>query len=368
MICTKMQTSYFPYGLPMHGLSSNPQYNRLMYNGNELQTDHALNVYDFNARQQDPQTGRFWAIDPFAESYASISPYTYCAGDPINSADPTGCYIQPIIYDNDLDQRGTGGGGGGLSNYRIANFNAGPDYGKIIEAIDRGEDISQYAKELGSSLVFTSNSSGVYVNQEAAEASNVTIDMGRCTINSDGSVADVSGAKGNGNAYNFFFGDAMTPLTFAIGDQQNGNVSNGILDSPVGNAKIGDAFGIHRNVGSSPHLGTDYKVPIGTLVHTTASGKVVRSQFSSSYGNVVIISHGNNVYTLYGHGSKLLVSNGESVKTNQTIMLSGNTGHSTGPHLHYEVIVAPHGLSSKNFYNDVNIRRCPSKLKNLLNP
>jgi len=126
------QTSYFPYGLPMHGLSSNPQYNRLMYNGNELQTDHALNIYDFNARQQDPQTGRFWAIDPLAESYASISPYAFCAGDPINSADPTGCYIQPVIYDNDiLDQRGTGGGGYGTTNYRIANFNAGPSNAQI---------------------------------------------------------------------------------------------------------------------------------------------------------------------------------------------------------------------------------------------
>jgi len=61
-----------------------------------------------------------------------------------------------------------------------------------------------------------------------------------------------------------------------------------VLNGPVGDANIGDYFGQLRDFGSSPHLGTDYLVPEGTQVHSTAPGTVVRSTFSSSYGNVCI--------------------------------------------------------------------------------
>jgi murein DD-endopeptidase MepM/ murein hydrolase activator NlpD len=144
--------------------------------------------------------------------------------------------------------------------------------------------------------------------------------------------------------------------------------NNRALNSPVGDAPIGDTFRLSRTVGSPVHLGTDYRVNTGTEVHATSNGTVVRAEFSSSYGNVVIIDHGNNVYSLYGHGSELMVENGDEVSTNQVIMLSGNTGHSTGPHLHYEVITSPdYGPSDREFYNNLEIRRSPEDLNELIN-
>jgi murein DD-endopeptidase MepM/ murein hydrolase activator NlpD len=79
-------------------------------------------------------------------------------------------------------------------------------------------------------------------------------------------------------------------------------------------------------VGSNPHKGTDYPVPIGTKVVATAAGKVVNAVFSTTHGNRVIIDHGpsktgeGNVYTLYAHGSKILVKEGQSVKAGEEIM------------------------------------------------
>ena len=107
----------------------------------------------------------------------------------------------------------------------------------------------------------------------------------------------------------------------------------------------------------------------GTEVHATAAGKVARADFSKSYGNTVVVNHGNNIYTLYAHGSRLNVSVGNPVFTNQVIMLSGNTGKpSSGPHLHYEVVVSPYSPSAAAFYGDINLRRSPTDLRKLLNP
>lgn len=85
------------------------------------------------------------------------------------------------------------------------------------------------------------------------------------------------------------------------------------------------------------HTGIDIAVPYGTPVYATESGIVEFCGWSEGYGNLVIIRHRDNSLTYYGHNLKLLVKKGDEVKQGKIIALSGNSGVSTGPHLHFEI-------------------------------
>ena len=85
------------------------------------------------------------------------------------------------------------------------------------------------------------------------------------------------------------------------------------------------------------HEGTDFMVDSGTPIHAAAGGVVVVAQFHPQYGNMIDIDHGNGFTTRYAHASKLLVKVGDVVQRGAVIALSGSTGRSTGPHVHFEV-------------------------------
>lgn len=87
------------------------------------------------------------------------------------------------------------------------------------------------------------------------------------------------------------------------------------------------------------HKGVDWACPIGTSLMASCGGTVVQAGWFSSYGNCVTIRHPDGKMTRYGHMSKVLVSVGQKVDQGQKIGLSGNTGRSTGPHVHFEIIV-----------------------------
>jgi murein DD-endopeptidase MepM/ murein hydrolase activator NlpD len=89
--------------------------------------------------------------------------------------------------------------------------------------------------------------------------------------------------------------------------------------------------------GLAMHAGIDFRAPTGTEIRSTGAGKVVTASFSGGYGNMVEIDHGLGLSTRYGHMSRILVSEGDTVEPGQILGLSGSTGRSTGPHLHYEV-------------------------------
>jgi len=89
--------------------------------------------------------------------------------------------------------------------------------------------------------------------------------------------------------------------------------------------------------GLAMHAGIDFRAPTGTEVHSTGAGKVVTAGFSGGYGNMVEIDHGYGLSTRYGHMSRVLVKEGDTVEAGDLLGLSGSTGRSTGPHLHYEV-------------------------------
>lgn len=91
------------------------------------------------------------------------------------------------------------------------------------------------------------------------------------------------------------------------------------------------------------HTGLDLKVPLNTVVISTAKGVVHQSGYHKNYGNYVLIDHGDRYMTRYAHLSSFEVERGDSVNKGQEIGLTGNTGRSTGPHLHYEVIEVDSG-------------------------
>jgi murein DD-endopeptidase MepM/ murein hydrolase activator NlpD len=85
------------------------------------------------------------------------------------------------------------------------------------------------------------------------------------------------------------------------------------------------------------HDGIDIDVPEGTTVHAAASGKVFFYGEQPGYGNVLIIQHADGYYTLYGHLADSFVFSGQYVEMGQVVAQSGNTGISSGPHLHFEI-------------------------------
>jgi murein DD-endopeptidase MepM/ murein hydrolase activator NlpD len=94
------------------------------------------------------------------------------------------------------------------------------------------------------------------------------------------------------------------------------------------------------------HNGIDIAVPEGTLVRSVASGIVVYAGLRSGYGWTVLVEHDNGMITLCGHNSKINVENGQSVKQGEVIALSGNTGRSTGPHVHFEAWQSGNNITS----------------------
>lgn len=103
------------------------------------------------------------------------------------------------------------------------------------------------------------------------------------------------------------------------------------------------------------HSGVDLTAKTGTKIHATGDGVVKRAQFGRGYGKLILIDHGYNYETIYGHMSKLLVKVGQKVKRGDVIGLVGNTGTSTGPHLHYEIRKNGKAVNPINYYlNDLS--------------
>lgn len=96
-----------------------------------------------------------------------------------------------------------------------------------------------------------------------------------------------------------------------------------------------DPFGSGKRVF---HRGTDIAVPVGTPVQATRKGRVVLAgDDGHGHGSTIVIEHDNGDRTLYGHNSALLVRHGDLVDSGTVVALSGNSGRSTGPHVHYEL-------------------------------
>lgn len=112
--------------------------------------------------------------------------------------------------------------------------------------------------------------------------------------------------------------------------------------APVASGIPGSSFGWRidpLNGRSALHTGLDFPSEPGTPIVAAAGGIVVTQEVHPAYGNMVEIDHGNDLVTRYAHASRVLVKKGDLVKRGQKIAEVGNTGRSTGPHLHFEVLV-----------------------------
>ncbi len=133
--------------------------------------------------------------------------------------------------------------------------------------------------------------------------------------------------------------DALTALEQQLMDER---IRKSLLPTvvPIRGNGIGSGFGwrVDPIVGAGAmHEGIDFQADIGTPVNAAAGGVVVSAEYHPQYGNLIEIDHGNDFSTRYAHLSKIVVKAGQVVKRDQNIGLSGNSGRSTGPHLHFEV-------------------------------
>ncbi|WP_336054370.1 M23 family metallopeptidase [Streptomyces sp. CA2R101] len=115
---------------------------------------------------------------------------------------------------------------------------------------------------------------------------------------------------------------------------------------PVDKYTLGEPFGIAGSHWSHKHSGQDFVVPTGTAVKAVHKGTVIKAGpwgggDGPAYGNAIVIQHDNGTYTQYAHLSQIQVRVGQQVGAGQQIGLSGSTGNSTGPHLHFEVRTGP---------------------------
>lgn len=121
---------------------------------------------------------------------------------------------------------------------------------------------------------------------------------------------------------------------------------------PINGGRLTSNFGPRKapkKGASTNHKGIDWGTPVGTPVYASCGGTVARAGWLSGYGYCIYINHPDGKQTRYAHLSKVLVSAGQSVSQGQKIALSGNTGNSTGPHLHFEIHVGGKAVNPFNY-------------------
>ncbi|MER7464138.1 M23 family metallopeptidase [Streptomyces sp. NPDC097981] len=122
---------------------------------------------------------------------------------------------------------------------------------------------------------------------------------------------------------------------------------------PVARYTLSATFGKGGTMWSHKHSGQDFACPVGTPVKAAHAGVVVKAGprgggDGPAYGNAIVIKHGNRTYSQYAHLSKIQVRIGQKVTKGTKIGLSGNTGNSSGPHLHFEIRTTPNYGSAVN--------------------
>lgn len=133
--------------------------------------------------------------------------------------------------------------------------------------------------------------------------------------------------------------DSLTALESQLLEQR---LKNSLLPTlqPIAGARIGSGFGSrHDPIASvrSRHEGIDFVADPGTRVSASAGGVVIAAEYHPEYGNLVEIEHGKELSSRYAHLARIDVKPGQIVRPGEQIGVSGNTGRSTGPHLHFEV-------------------------------
>lgn len=211
------------------------------------------------------------------------------------------------------------------------------EFQEIVEEVQSKQDTlnSQYAelesmqKKLDSqkseveTLLASTNTKIEDLNAEIGENSKVLQDLLAKAAEAARIQAERASSGGGGSA-----GDSLVS-------------GNGMMAHPVpGYSRISSSFGYRDSPtagASTNHKGIDFAASTGTPVYAPMDGTVVTAQYSGNAGNLIVINHGNGYVTKYMHLNKMYVSAGTKVSKGQNIAAVGNTGNSTGPHLHFQV-------------------------------
>jgi murein DD-endopeptidase MepM/ murein hydrolase activator NlpD len=126
---------------------------------------------------------------------------------------------------------------------------------------------------------------------------------------------------------------------------------------PIAGAPLGSAYGMRIDPFTGTltlHKGLDFQAEPGTPIHAAAGGVVVTQEVHPAYGNMIEVDHGKGLVTRYAHADKVFVKTGDLIKRGQKIATVGNTGRSTGAHLHFEVMVDGVAHDPKKFLDAGN--------------
>ncbi|TVL92618.1 hypothetical protein CD790_11585 [Streptomyces sp. SAJ15] len=135
--------------------------------------------------------------------------------------------------------------------------------------------------------------------------------------------------------------DARSPRRVLAGERSPAPRPTPSWTRPVERYELSAGFGSAGAHWANRHTGQDFAVPVGTPVRTVGAGEVVSMRCGGAFGMSLLVRHPDGYYTLYAHLAAVLAVPGEPVRTGQWIALSGDTGNSTGPHLHFEVRRTP---------------------------
>lgn len=176
--------------------------------------------------------------------------------------------------------------------------------------------------------------------------------VGTYTVQSEGEsgyhkvTADITYVNGNKTEVKYINEEIIKPAVAKV--VASGTITPPTYIKPVSGGSVSSEYGYRWG---TLHKGVDWYVGIGTPVKATASGTVLRAGFYSSYGNCVDIRHSDGSMTRYAHLNSVAVSAGQTVSQGDLIAYSGNTGYSTGPHLHFEIWIGGATVNPLNYVN-----------------
>ena len=127
---------------------------------------------------------------------------------------------------------------------------------------------------------------------------------------------------------------------------------NGTFTHPCPAGYISSPFGYRTQPiagASTNHKGIDFAAATGTPIYAAAAGTVISAGYAGNAGNLLVINHGNGLLTYYMHCSKIYVSAGQKVSKGQNVAAVGTTGNSTGPHLHFQVMLNGTPVNPANY-------------------
>ena len=243
-----------------------------------------------------------------------------------------------------------------LSSRNISEFLNSADYIAQIQSYDR-QKLTEYQDTVESIVNLEAQLEQEYTDLEALKS---TVESNKATVaammrQKESELADISGdiedAQSDADYYAAEI-QAQEELIAAIKRAEAEKAAAGVEEHPYtggafrwpcpSSTRVTSDYGTRvspMSGASSNHKGIDIGASAGADIIAAADGTVTAASYSSAAGNYVMIDHGNSLSTLYAHNSQLLAQVGQTVEAGDIISLSGSTGRSTGPHLHFEVRV-----------------------------